>query len=153
MANDRKNGLTNENVERIFLDCLFKENELIDGKPIDNFCIAEGIVNTVCFHEGRLNQHKKEIEDLIDKILDIGQGIPFAVMCESVEGYQWTSEHMYMEQLMLLGVGSEVLVYPVGSELWDILPGGLPYIIKNREKIGKKVEGLSPSEFPVKQKK
>lgn len=153
MAADVKIELTNENVESIFLDCLFKENELVDGQPIENFCMAEGVINTVCFNENRLNQHKKEIEDLIDKILNIGQGIPFVVMCESVEGYQWTNDHVYMEQLMLLGIGSEILIYPVGRELWNILPGGLPYIIKNREKIGKKVEGHSPSEFPVKQKK
>ena len=53
--------LTSENVNKIFMNCLFKDKELKDGKPKIPCLVVEGITIKVGFHKGRIKMHKKDI--------------------------------------------------------------------------------------------
>lgn len=121
--------LTAENVHKIFCDCLFKEEELTNGKPNCEYIVAEGILNDFAFNIKRLNQHEQEIIELIDQLPDIEKGQSFLNLCMTTEGVQW-GEHINIEQLMALGIASENLAYCFPKQLWQVLPGGMPYVIK-----------------------
>lgn len=50
-------------VEQVFLDCLFRSEEIVDGKTPEGAVIAEGIMAKVGFHQGRLQSHATEIRE------------------------------------------------------------------------------------------
>jgi len=66
--------LTAEAVNKIFMDCLFRDEELVDGKLPDEAAktaiIVEGIVTNAGLHPGRLAEHREEIVALIDELPD-----------------------------------------------------------------------------------
>ncbi len=119
--------LTSENVETIFLDCLFK-----DGEDTSTAVKVKGILNDFGFHPDRL----KENEDLIYKLLkelpdqfqmDGGGGWSFLQACIDKDGHQW-GEHRNMEQLFVLGIAIKKAEFQLPRELWSALPGGMPYV-------------------------
>lgn len=139
--------LTSMMVDEIFRDSLFREEEIIDGKPVEAFTIGEGITGNALFHTGRLNEHKNEINQMLEMILDAGDIVPFVNLCVLKDGRLWSGEHYIMEELVVLGIASEILKYPFERELWDNCPGGLPFVIKNEEKLATEVIGHDPSEY------
>jgi hypothetical protein len=56
-----------------------------------------------------------------------GGGWSFLNACDDRHGTQWTGFHRTMEHLFMLGlaIGAVTLLMP--RELWDALPGGMPY--------------------------
>lgn len=120
--------LTSERVEKIFMDCLFKE-----GEDTTNYIKAEGIVRDAGFHPERLNSHKQEIEEMLNELPDqfkksIGGGWTFLNACNNKYGNQWTDLHSRMEQLFQLGIAIGKVKYTLPREFWGTLPGGMPYI-------------------------
>ncbi|MDD3002893.1 MAG: hypothetical protein PHS06_03430 [Candidatus Shapirobacteria bacterium] len=79
-------------VEKIFDDCLLQEN---DG--FNNCIKAEGITNLAIFNQDRLQQHKPEIETMLN-------GLPkdFKI---PVEDNHLTKLHYTLEKLLQLGIG------------------------------------------------
>lgn len=126
--------LTSENVEKIFLDCLFK-----DGEDTTNYVPAEGIVVNVGFHPERLASHREEVKELLSQLpTDFltgegnGGGTTFLHACNTAEGVQW-GEHKNMEQLFLLGLASKFAKECLPRTLRTVLPGGMPYYAVNLE--------------------
>ena len=120
-------------VEEIFTDCLFKEDELIDGKPVVEPVVIEGIANNLGFHPQRLESHRDEVKSILLELPEMffkskGGGWSFLQACVDRSGYQW-GEHMNMEQLFSLGIGLKLASYCMPKEMWSILPGGMPYIV------------------------
>jgi len=127
-ANDEPK-LTPAVVESIFYDCLFKEDE-----PKDIYVEAEGLVCNVGFHQGRLESHRQEITELLDKLpsefkKSEGGGWTFLNACLDKDGNQWTGSHEIMEQLVQLGIGIDMVHYLFPKALWSSFPGGVPYFI------------------------
>lgn len=121
--------LTAERVTEVFLDCLFQ-----DGDDNINHVKVEGIRGDVGFHLARLESHKAEVEAMLDELPDDfkksgGGGMSFLNACYDKHGEQWTGLHQTMEQLFLLGmaVGKAKLLAP--REMWELLPGGMPYYV------------------------
>lgn len=123
--------IDSERVDAIFRDCLFNADE-----ETSSHVKAEGIVRNVEFHPERLNGHKAEIEAMLDELPDTfkksgGGGMSFLNACEDKHGNQWTGQHQRMEQLFQLGIGVGKAEFLMPREIWDCLPGGMPYYIVN----------------------
>ena len=119
-------------VDEIFMDCLFKENEVVDGKPTLPMTEVLGIVRNFGFHIERLESHRREVQDLLRELPDNfrsneGGGRSFLQACLDRHDNHW-GEHMHMEQLFSLGIGLGIVTYLMDRELWPSLPGGMPYI-------------------------
>ncbi len=121
--------LSTEGVEKVFVDCLFKE-----GEDTSTHIAAEGIMMTVGFHPERIESHRAEIEAMLDELPDqfkasSGGGWSFLNACEDKHGNQWTSFHRSMDQLFMLGMAIGKVESQMPRELWSALPGGMPYYV------------------------
>lgn len=117
-------------INEIFYDCLYKDDEVVDGKPIVPPTLGAGIrMNEVGFFPERLEKHREEIEKAVGNLPDMfKEGHSFLNLCIDKEQRQW-GEHMNCEQLMALGtaIGKMTLLTP--REFWPMLPGGMPYLM------------------------
>ncbi len=123
-------------VEKIFTECLYKDNEIgEDGKPIILPIVVDGIINKFGLHPERIEIYKNEIIEILEQLPDpfrksSGGGWSFLNACEDKEGNQW-GEHRHMEQLFCLGIAIDKVEYQLPREMWSALPGGVPYIVYN----------------------
>lgn len=120
--------LTAENVDFIFRDCLFRKDE-----DTANAVKTEGIMCKVWFHPRRLESHKTEIIEMCNELPDnfktsSGGGWSFHYLCINRFQEQWTGDHRQMEQLMVLGLASGKMQLLTRRELWEALPGRMPYV-------------------------
>ena len=120
-----------ESVDRIMLDSLLKEEEVIGGSPKDAVMV-QGITATFGFHQGRLLSHKPELAALANKMplsfhKEGGGGASFLNLCEDRDGELW-GQHRDMQDLVVLCIGVGIAEYCASRELWGLLPGGMPYI-------------------------
>lgn len=128
--------LNAETVNKIFTDCLLKDEEIFDGIPILDPVKVEGIINNFDFHPDRLESHRQEIIELLAELpeqfrKDSGGGWTFLNACNDKYGNQWAELHRDMEQLFVLGIGLKLCDYAMPRELWNILPSGMPYMVIN----------------------
>jgi len=118
----------------MFTDCLFRDEEVVDGQPPEHAVIVEGIMATFGLHPGRLKSYQDEVVSMINGLpdpfhKDRGGGWSFLQMCNDKNDTQWTGMHRAMEQLVVLGIGLEIGSYCLPRELWETMPGGMPYVV------------------------
>ena len=145
-----KGYLTDKNVNQIFNECLFKDEELQDGKPTKDFSFAIGVATAVVFNTVRLNEHKSEINNMINELYGIETGTTFTNLCIKKDGTQWTSLHRTMDRLMVLGFATGLLEIPcnIPREEWaNTFENGLPIVVKNEENIATPVVGISKEDY------
>ena len=130
--------LTSENVENIFVTCLFEDkDDTINALENPNDAIkVEGIMSNVGFHPDRIKEHTDDIVSMLDDLpnefkADGGGGWSFLNACNDKDGNQWTDLHMRMEQLFMLGMAAGKAKYTLPKEMWNVLPGGMPYVVIN----------------------
>lgn len=121
--------LNPERVETIFMNCLFR-----NGEDTSEHIKADGVVNNVGFHPGRLKNHQKEIETMLSELpiefnKTSGGGMSFLCANVDKQGNEWTSLHLRMEQLFQLGIGIGKVECIVPRDYWYMLPGGMPYYV------------------------
>lgn len=126
--------LTSDNVEKVFMDCLFKDEE-----DTSDHIVAEGIQSKVGFHPARLQGHREDVRAMIRSLpegffSDKGGGASFLNACNDKKGEQWTGLHKRIEQLFQLGIGLKLAVYLTPRPMWSSLPGGMPYIVINLDR-------------------
>lgn len=133
-------------VTEILTDCLFTEEETREitalgldpaeeaaaGTP--HFRIAQGIIHDVAFHPERLESHRGEVREMLAELDDSfkqtgGGGMSFLNMCMDRHGEQWTGLHQTQEQLCLLGIALGLARWVLPREMWQVLPGGMPYLV------------------------
>ena len=131
-------NITADNMSSIvtdtFMDCLFKDGELVDGKPQGEYIAVEGLTRNIGFNPERLQAKKQVVKELLRKLPEefkesVGGGWSFLNFCKTKEGEQWTGMHLVCEQLVCLGLGLKLLGYLMPREMWKFLPGGVPYIV------------------------
>lgn len=125
--------LTAEAVEKIFTDCLFKAEEIIDGKPIVEPVKTEGVMLNVGFHPERLEKYKDEIISLLECLpkqfmQEYGGGWTFLNACVDNEDNQW-GEHHNIDQLISLGIAIGKVAFLMPRPMWSAFPGGMPYFV------------------------
>lgn len=121
--------LTSENVEAVFLECMFAKEE-----TTDNHIEVEGIINRVGFHPERLASHKEDIRTMLQCLPDQfhsnkGGGWSFLNALQDKNGSQWTDLHQRIEQLFQLGIGLKLAKWQMPRSMWPVLPGGMPYVV------------------------
>jgi hypothetical protein len=127
--------LTVKNVEEVFVDSLYRDEEIEDGQAPEDAVIVAGIVNMVGFHPKRVESHRDEITSMLHQLpneflsVNLGGegGWSFLNALDTKDGDQWTGSHQSMEQLVLLGIAVGAARYNLDRELWPSLPGGVPY--------------------------
>ena len=116
-------------VNEVFMDCLFR-----DGEDTTNHIVAEGIMSTYGFHPERLETHRNDIKELLERLPDeFKEGWSFLNACNDRDGEQWTGLHTTMEQLVVLGIALGFASYLMPRDLWSVMPGGMPYFNVNTE--------------------
>lgn len=120
--------LSSENVNSTFLKCLFK-----DGENAKDYKEGQGLRMRIGFNPERLKENEILITEMLNELPDSfkksgGGGMSFLNMCEDKNGNQWTSLHSIMEQLVCLGNAIGKLSFPMPKEMWNVLPGGVPYL-------------------------
>lgn len=119
--------LSDENVERIFSDCLCNEGEKDSVK-------CEGVAHSFLFSKNKLSKHKEELSQILlqlpsEFMENGGGGYSFLYACNNKNGEQWTGLHFTMEKLFALGIGIEKVKCLLPKEVWPALPGGVPYYV------------------------
>lgn len=122
------NKLNANEVRDIFLDCLFKEEEIENGKPIKEAIYVDGVMNKVGFCKDRIKENESLITELLDELpKSFKEGYSFLNLCEDKNGYQW-GEHRNCDELMMLGIAIGKMKYLLPREMWAMLSGGMPYV-------------------------
>lgn len=112
-------------VAETFAKCLYKEGEDTTG-----MIAVEGIAHNYGFHPERLQEQKEIIQALVAELpVQFKEGWTFLNLCTTKDGEQWTGLHLSMEQLMVMAIGLDIMAYCMPREMWNILPGGVPYVI------------------------
>lgn len=118
--------LTANNVHETFIACLFG-----DGEPTESAVIVEGICGKFGFDPVRLEKHKQAIGEMLSMLPDgfkvnKGGGMSFLNACVTADGTHW-GEHRSMEQLFALGLATGHATLCLPRQMWEALPGGMPY--------------------------
>ena len=135
--------LTAENVNTVTADCMYTDEEqaaLENQKdPPKGTVLVTGILLKLGFHPGRLEKNKSNIIAMLDQLprpfhAEGGGGWTFLNMCETRDGVHW-GEHMQMDALLCLGIAIQRASFCMGRSIWNILPGGMPYVVVHPEDI------------------
>lgn len=117
-------------VENIFFDCLYKEHELIDGKPIVDPITVEGIHTNFGFNPNSIERNKERIKELVLNLHPMfHNGWSFLNLCLDKNEDLWTGEHRTMEKLMVLAIAAGYMKYCLPKKDWNAFPQNMPYII------------------------
>ncbi len=123
--------LTARNVADVFADCI-QCNE-----PTHKVIEIKGIINSALFSDVFLEEKKSDIsllcEQLHPNFMEKQEGgWSFLQACMTNVGVHW-GEHPNMEKLMMLGLATGKIKYLMPRELWNALPGGMPYFVVLQE--------------------
>ncbi len=123
--------LTSRRVHEVFLDCLFRDDEVTPGKIPDNAVIADGIRTKVAFHNARLASYQDEITKMLLELPEEftpagGGGSTFLNACNDRHGRLW-GQHINIDQLVMLGLALGMVRWNLPREMWRNMPGGMPY--------------------------
>lgn len=127
--------LTSEVVHDTFMKCLYTEEEVEDpSKAPEGAIISEGITLNVGFHPGRIAENKQLIIDMLNELpgkffMNKGGGYTFTGMNVDRNGNCWANTESTMQELVLLGQAVGAVLCCAPREIWDVLPGGLPYYV------------------------
>jgi len=138
--------LTVDNVTKIFVSCLFTEEEAQYSEITTKALVVEGVNLKVGFHPERIKQNRKNIISMLDCLSDNfkaekGGGYSFLNMIDDKNGEQWTvidGVHSEVDKLVTLGLAIGKLSYLMPKEMWKILPGGMPYLVVKNLKMERK---------------
>jgi hypothetical protein len=103
--------------------------------PDDSGTVVEGGIAPVRLDVEKLETHRAEVAEMLGN-LPIGflpeaegggGGWSFLQACMDRDGEQWTGRLMVMNQLFTMGCALKLVTLLLPREMWDILPGGMPY--------------------------
>jgi hypothetical protein len=126
-----------QKVNEFILDSLFKDEEVVDGQIPANAVLVEGIKMKIGFHKERLESHREEIKQFLNCLpekfhLAGGGGASFLEAPMDKDGHHW-GEHESVDELFMLGQGLGYVKCLLPRNLWNSLPGGMPYYQINLE--------------------
>lgn len=127
MANNITVTTTNMSqlTQEAFKDCLYKE-----GEETTNYVKVEGITATFGFHPQRLEEKRELVTAILAKLpIEFKAGWTFLQLCTTNDGEEWTGQHSICEQLVVMAIGLGLMEYCMPKTMWEILPGGVPYLI------------------------
>jgi hypothetical protein len=119
--------LTHRAVDELVHRCLMPSCDPDAGHSV------RGIVHTFAFDPEKIAQSKPAIVALLAELPDEfhasrGGGWSFLNACQDRHGNQWTDYHLQMEALFCLGIAAGLARWQLPRDLWEALPGGMPYV-------------------------
>lgn len=125
-------ALTAEGVEQAFVVC---QSDLGDIE-------VDMIVGKVKFDSAKVEENSDAIAalllDLPDQFMESGGGgWSFLNACMDRDDNQWTGLHLTMGKLFALGQAAGMVTCQMPREMWDLLPGGMPYYVVNDKSFGR----------------
>lgn len=125
--------LTSENVEKVFLDCLFEDESSPEEREKSQI-VVEGILNKYGFDLQKIGEHEDDISSMLKQLPKefqekTGGGWSFLNACNREDGEQWTGLHLNQEKLLTLGIAAGWAKIQLPRELWVAFPGGVPYFV------------------------
>jgi hypothetical protein len=129
-------------LRNILSDCLFKEDELVGGRPKEGleWVPVQGIVQSFGFNKERLLSHKDDVRAMLNEMNPkFSEGLHFTQMPVDKDGNLW-GEQRSAEELMCLGMALGWITLPLPRELWS-LTFGVPYVIIDFNKMNNQQEG------------
>ena len=131
--------LTPNNVNEIFLDCLF-EDGTTEEEALEKGIIVEGITLKIGLDPDKLAKHKDDIISMLNQLPKEfhekkGGGWSFLNACNRADGSQWTGLHKDMQELMILGMAIRRVKYSLPRDLWGVMSGGMPYFVVTEKEI------------------
>ncbi len=126
--------LTAENVTETMEKALYGTGEVANGTVPADAIKVEGLVRSFGFDPVRLEPLKPSILAMLKELpdefqADTGGGWSFLNACNDKYGEQWTGMQTTMEELMALGIAAGYVEYLLPRDMWDVLPGGVPYFM------------------------
>jgi len=129
--------LTAENVHATIKACLPKSvtdkqrEALQEGKEIDGIIPVKGVVGGFAFIKTKLEAKREDVRSMLadlpdDFHEDKGGGMSFLNACMTRDGEHW-GEQPTVSELLCLGMGLGIAKILMPREMWDVLPGGVPY--------------------------
>jgi len=122
----KKMELTGENVSIVVKNCLFAGNE-----DTSTAVLAKGVQNEFGFNPERLAKNEETIIEFLKQLpenfrVDKGGGWSFLSAIDTIDGTQW-AQHQNVDELMCLGLAIGRVKFLLPREMWNALPGGMPY--------------------------
>jgi len=132
--------ISSERVSEIFHDVLYSADELVglpEGEAPPDAVIVQGVMTRFGFHPQRLESHRDEVATMLshlprefrDKDHGGEGGWSFLNACQDANDQQWTGMHQVMDELLTMGIGLDLATWLLPREMWDALPGGMPYVV------------------------
>lgn len=121
--------LTPKNVEDLFLECLWGEEE-----NTEDALMVEGVMMKAGFRPEKIEANKENIIALLDqchpnfKTSTGAQGWSFLQFSLNKDDKLWTGEHRIADLLICLGLAIDKVEFNLPKEFWKVLPGGVPYL-------------------------
>lgn len=128
---DRDSPLSPVNVENVFTACL------AENPDAHNAVTVQGIMHTAAFDRAQLADYHDHIAGMLDQLPSAfkrhdqggGGGWSFLNACMDRDNNLWTGDHLTMEKLFLLGIATDQAQWCFPREMWDALPGSMPYVV------------------------
>ncbi|PZU95550.1 MAG: hypothetical protein DI527_00650 [Chelatococcus sp.] len=126
--------LTADRVHEIARHCLFKADEFPEDGSMPAGAIRVDAVNAAFgFHPERIAEKRADIAALLAELpeafmSDKGGGFSFLNACVDRLDRPW-GEHRDVEALLALGLATGLASFLMPRDMWDALPGGLPYFV------------------------
>ena len=137
-----------DRVRDIYKRCLLSEDEVKDEMPLVDFVLGDGVKSISVFNSERVNTYREEVSSLFDRIIpDNCQAMSFLDLCTDKNGELWTGEHSTVDLLLQLGVATGDVEYLIPRNEWYSLPGGMPYVVRGKNKEDNKINNHKPHEF------
>jgi hypothetical protein len=127
--------LTAKRIDTILYDCVFRNDEIINGKPVDEtkLVTVPAIHRRFGLHKTRLESYREEIKSYVQQLpmqFHKGTGDGWSFMNLTMDKYYngW-GEQIHAETLYALAAGLGMAKFTMPREMWDVLPGSVPYIV------------------------
>lgn len=146
--------LTAKAVQDVLRSLLYTSEELgpaVPEAPPQGSVLAKAVVSAFAFHPKRLEAAKPEIAALLRELpaafhelgsdmvrLHAGPvdapsgGWSFLNACMTKDDEQW-GEHRNIDELLALGLAAGYVSWCMPRDMWDALPGGMPYFVISKE--------------------
>lgn len=151
--NDEKNidenlKLTSKAVNELFQDCLFADDEIVNGKPSSPITTTKSNdVNaqkrfSVGFSTDKLNENKQKIIAMIDLLPRLEESADLKSLNYDKEGNKWCNDTKTLDQLIMMGMACNVIT------MTSIEDEDITLITRDRTNDDLEVTGVSPNNLP-----
>ena len=126
--------LNGEKIQELLDDCLFREDEVVNGVPVVEPIYVNGIVNNLGLHPTRTIEKRPELLKMLNELPEsFWNGDSFLNLCQDKNGKLWTGLQRISEAFLILCIANNLMKYVFPRETWSNLPGSVPFVIITME--------------------